>query len=92
MSLLCAAFILETSKAFALSGFLILGQYILVKLAGLTESLYIFKNLSMFNYLGSPNIFNTGLFPLDELIIVTVVGILSLISALYIFERKDLAY
>ena len=92
MSLLCAAFILETSKAFALSGFLILGQYILVKLAGLAESLYIFKNLSMFNYLGSPNIFKTGLFPLDELIIVAVVGILSLISALYIFEHKDLAY
>lgn len=92
ISLLCASFVLETSKSFALSGFFILGQYILLKLAGIIESLHIFKNFSLFNYLGSVKIFNTGTFPLGDLVVVTVVGILALISALYVFERKDLAY
>lgn len=92
ISLLCAALVLETSKAFALSGALILGQYILLKIAGLTESLHIFRNLSMFNYLGSPEIFSTGAFPIGDLIVVLAVGIIALISALYVFEKKDLSY
>lgn len=91
LSFLCGIIFFEPNRALAASGFLILGQYIIVRIGGLTESLTFLKSFSLFNYLNANTILNQGKIPLDELIIVLIVGIFALISALLIFQRKEIS-
>ena len=92
LSLLCGTIFLESNKALSAAGVLILGQFILVRIGDLVESLNIFKKLSLFNYLNTGTIIELGKLPLDELFIVAGVGILALLGALYIFQKRELAF
>jgi len=91
LSLLCGTIFLEPNRATAAAGILILGQYILVRIGGLTESLNFLKSFSFFNYLNANTILNQQKMPLDELLIVFVVAILSLIGALVIFQKREIS-
>lgn len=92
LSLLCGTIFLESNKALSAAGVLILGQYILVRIGDLVESLNILKRLSIFNYLNAGTIIGLGKLPLDELFIVAGVGILALLGALYVFQNRELAF
>lgn len=91
LSLLCGIIFLEPNRALAASGFLIIGQYIIVRIGGMTESVSFLKSFSLFNYLNANTIFTQGKIPLDELLIVLIVGILFLVSALLIFQRREIS-
>ena len=92
LSLLCGTIFLESSKSLSAAGVLIVGQFILVRIGDLVESLNILKKLSLFNYLNPGTIMELGMLPLDELFIVAGVGILALLGALYIFQNRELAF
>lgn len=91
ISLLCGAIFLEGKKAIAAAGGIIVGMWILVRVGGIVESVNFLKYLSLFNYLNTAIIFSEGVMPLDELFIILGVGFVSLISALVIFEKRELA-
>lgn len=92
VTLLCGAVFLEGNRVAAVSSILILGQYILLRYAGLVESMHFLKNWSLFNYLNPTSIMETGVFPFSELLIVSLVGFSALLAALYIFQKRELAY
>ncbi|NHJ46961.1 MAG: ABC transporter permease subunit [Asgard group archaeon] len=91
ISLLCGAIFLEGRKAIAAAGGIIVGMWILVRMGGIVESVNFLKYLSLFNYLNAAVIFTEGSMPIDELFIVIGVGLASLIGALVIFEKRELA-
>lgn len=91
ISLLCGAIFLEGKKAIAAAGGIIIGMWILVRIGGIVESINFLKYLSLFNYLNAAKIFANGAMPLDELFIVLGIGLVSLVSALVIFEKRELA-
>jgi hypothetical protein len=62
-----------------------------VRVAGLTESLSFLKHISLFNYLNANTILTMNRIPLDELLIVITFGILALISALVIFQKREIS-
>lgn len=92
LSLFCGAIFLEGNRTIAASGALILGQYILLRYAGIVESMYFLKNWSLFNYLNAASIMKTGQLPINDLLIMSLVGVVALFGALYTFQKRELAY
>ena len=92
ISLLCSALFLKSKKALTASGVIILGQYILVRVGGMVSEAEPLKYFSLFNYLNAGTIVSSGTMPLTELLIVIGVGIIALIGALYIFQKRELAF
>lgn len=92
ISLLCGALFLKSKKALTASGLVILGQYILVRIGGMVETVKYVKYFSLFNYLSAGTIVNSGTMPIVELLIVVLVGIVALVGALYIFQKRELAF
>ncbi|MFX1325339.1 MAG: ABC transporter permease subunit [Promethearchaeota archaeon] len=92
LSLLCGTIFLKSKKALAASGIVILGQYILVRVGGMVDTMRPIKYFSLFNYLNAGTIVSTGTFPLIEFFIVLTVGVSALCGALYIFQKREFAY
>lgn len=91
ISLLCGAIFLEGKKAIGAAAGIILGMWVLVRFSGFIDELDFLKYLSLFHYLNAAEIFKAGAMPLGELFIVIGVGLAALISALIIFEKRELA-
>ncbi|MFW9903311.1 MAG: ABC transporter permease subunit [Candidatus Thorarchaeota archaeon] len=95
LSLLCASIFLESNKSLSAAGVLIIGQYFLESLGGLlvglSEGFIDFQVFSLFHYFKINDILETGMLPLFDVVIVTGVGILALISALFIFHKREFA-
>lgn len=95
LSLLCASIFLESNKSLSAAGVLIIGQYFLESLggllAGLSEGFTEIQAFSLFHYFKINDILETGMLPLFDVVIVTGVGILALISALLIFHKREFA-
>ena len=92
LSLLCGALFLKSRKALPASGIIVFGQYILVRVGGMVDAAAPLKHFSLFNYLNAGTIVNTGTIPILELIIVITVGVIALVGALYIFQKRELAF
>jgi ABC-2 type transport system permease protein len=92
MGLLCSSIFLDSGRSTAFAAVLVLGQYILLRVGQLTEGVSWLKQFSVFNYLNYNTVLQLGYLPTDELVIVAAIGIMSLISALYIFQRRELTY
>jgi len=92
LSLLCGALFLKSRKALPASGIIVFGQYILVRVGGMVDAAAPLKYFSLFNYLNAGTIVNTGTIPILELIIVITVGVIALVGALYIFQKRELAF
>ncbi|MFQ5820671.1 MAG: ABC transporter permease [Candidatus Heimdallarchaeota archaeon] len=90
ISLLCGSIFLD--RAVSASGAFILSQFLFKSIGQLQESLEILKKLSLFSYLNASTIVDLGRLPWDELFIVVVVGLLALLAALYIFQKRELAF
>jgi ABC-type transport system involved in multi-copper enzyme maturation permease subunit len=50
------------------------------------------KDLTIFNYLSTGSILQNGGMPLNELAVVVGVGVAALGAALYVFQKRELAY
>jgi ABC-2 type transport system permease protein len=92
ISLLCGALFLKSKKALTASGIIIFGQYILVRVGGMVDAAAPLKYFSILNYLNAGTIVNAGTIPIVELLIVIAVGVIALLGALYIFQKRELAF
>ncbi len=101
LSFLCAAIFLETRKSISFAALLIMGQYILQRFGGLSETLEFYQNISIFNYLSAGKIYKWFINPetynffeefIPQVLLVTGIGIAALIAALFIFQHRELAY
>ncbi|MBY8985537.1 MAG: ABC transporter permease subunit [Candidatus Lokiarchaeota archaeon] len=92
ISLLCGALFLKSKKALTASGIIIFSQYILVRVGGMVDAAAPLKYFSLLNYLNAGTIVNAGTIPIGELLIVIAVGIIALVGALYIFQKRELAF
>ncbi|MFQ6124437.1 MAG: ABC transporter permease [Candidatus Heimdallarchaeota archaeon] len=90
ISLLCGTIFLD--KAVTASGAIIISQYLFKSIGQLQESYEILKKLSLFSYLNAKTITNLGQLPWDEFFLVAGVGLLALLAALYIFQKRELAF
>ena len=90
IALLCSAVFLETYKSYGVATLIIGGMWILDRLSGMISNADILRPLSIFHYLNGGAILATGVFPLDEVFIVILVGIIALASALYVFQNREL--
>ena len=92
ISLLCGALFLKSKKALSAAGIVIFSQYILVRVGGMVSSAEPLKYFSLFNYLNAGTIVSSGTMPIIELFIVIGVGVIALFGALYIFQKRELAF
>ncbi|PWI46330.1 hypothetical protein CEE45_17375 [Candidatus Heimdallarchaeota archaeon B3_Heim] len=90
LSFLCGMIFLESSKAMAFSGLVILGQYMMERFGGITESISFLQDYSLFHYLSASAINHSGKLLIGDLIIVASVGLAALAAALYIFQTREL--
>ncbi len=81
-----------SKKALPAAGIVIFGQYVLVRVGGMVSNAEPLKLFSLFNYLNAGTIVSSGAMPINELLIVIAVGIIALVGALYIFQKRELAY
>ena len=91
LSLFCGTLFLETNRALSASGALIITQYVMTRLGDL-GNLGFLKELSLFNYLNTGTILQNGVMSMNELAVVVGVGIVALGAALYVFQKRELAY
>ncbi len=91
ISLLCATIFLDSSKSLGVAAMVILGQYLMVSLGGIIDFIADFQFLSIFNYLKINAIREAGTLPLNEVFIVSAVGVMALATALYIFNKREFA-
>jgi ABC-type transport system involved in multi-copper enzyme maturation permease subunit len=82
---------LESNRALSASGALILAQYVMTRLGDL-GNLGFLKDLSLFNYLSAGAILQNGGMVMNDLAVVVGVGVVALVAALYVFQKRELAY
>ncbi|MHA1225908.1 MAG: ABC transporter permease subunit [Candidatus Hodarchaeales archaeon] len=103
ISLLCSVLMLKTNKSMGLSAIVIIGQYIFTRIGGLIASVNpdfeFIQKLSVFHYLNAGSI-STWLDEslevmlknfIGEAAVVIAVGLFFTASALYIFQKRELA-
>ncbi|MFW9993385.1 MAG: ABC transporter permease subunit [Candidatus Odinarchaeota archaeon] len=92
ISLLCATVFLNTMKSITVAGALVMGQTILGRLAGLIPDLKFLRQLSLFNYFSANSIRAAETVPFGELAVLLAVGVVALVSALVVFQKREFAY
>ena len=92
MSLLCSSIFLDSGSSTGAAAVVVIGQYILLKVGQLTDSVSWVQKYSLFNYLNHATVRTLGYLPMDEVLIVVSVGVVALSAALYIFQKRELAY
>ena len=91
LSLLCASIFLESNKSLSAAGALIIGQYFLESLGGILATLGSIQFFSLFHYFKIGNILTEGMLPILDVVIVLTIGIVALVSALVIFDKREFA-
>ena len=97
IALFCTAVFLDSNRSLTAAGVVILGSYLLDSMGGLL-GLKNLQLLSLFHYFKISGILEAGflnakdMLPLGEVFIVIVVGFVFLVSALYLFDRREISY
>jgi ABC-2 type transport system permease protein len=92
MSVLTSTIFLDSRKTLAVSGAIIVGMYLLVRIASAAETIEFLQYLSIFYYFSPGNILANGGFIVWEFFAVFGFGLLCLIAALWIFQKRELTY
>jgi len=92
LSLLAAALFLESGRSLTAAGIIVIGMWIINSIGGLVENLNFLQDFSFFHYLKTHVILDTGVIAFNDLFIVVFTGVLALIGACYIFNKRELAY
>lgn len=90
IALLCGTMFLETYKSYGAATIIIGGMWMLDRLGSVIINSDIIQSLSIFHYLNGGAILATGVFPLDQAVIIGIVGLIAFISSLYIFQNREL--
>ena len=91
LSLLCGTLFLESNRALSASGALIVTQYMMTRLGDLGDLSFL-KDYTVFNYVSTGTILQNGGIPMSELAVVVGVGLIALTIALYVFQKRELAF
>jgi ABC-2 type transport system permease protein len=91
LSLLCGTLFLESNRALGASGALILTQYVMTRFGNL-GNLSFLTDYTVFSYLSTAGILQNGGMIMSDLVVVVGVGIVALVAALYVFQKRELAY
>jgi len=91
LSLLCGTLFLESNRALSASGALIVTQYVMTRLGDLGDLSFL-KDFTLFNYLSTGSILQNGGMLMNELAVVGGVGVAALVAALYVFQKRELAF
>ena len=94
ISLLCGVLFLDSRRALSASAAVILGMYIIVRIGGMVDNLSWLQYFSIFNYMAAGNIHSADpiVFPVVDFFILCGIGIVALVSALIIFQKRELTY
>lgn len=92
LSLLAASLFLESGRSLAAAGGISIGMWILNSVGGLIEDLNFLQDISFFHYLKTRVILDSGVLVFNDFFIVVFTGVLALIGACYIFNRRELAF
>lgn len=92
LAVLVSTIVLDSRKTLAVSGGIIVGMYLLVRIGSAAETLNFLQYLSIFNYYSPGNILTNGGFIVWEFFAVFGFGIICLIAALWIFQKRELTY
>jgi len=91
LSLLCGTLFLESNRALGASGALILAQYVMTRFGNLGDLSFL-KDYTVFSYLSTAGILQNGGMLMSDLVVVVGVGVVALVAALYVFQKRELAY
>ena len=92
ISLFMGTIFLDSTKSYVASGIVILGMWILERVAGLVSSLKDFQNISIFHYLNGASILKQGIeSAYGDIIIVVLVSVIFFLSSLVVFSKRDLS-
>jgi ABC-2 type transport system permease protein len=92
LSLLVSTIFLDSRKTLAVSGAIIVGMFLLVRIGSAAETINFLQYLSIFYYYSPGNILENGGFIIWEFFAVFGFGILCLLAALWIFQKRELTY
>lgn len=96
--ILCSIIFMDTTKTLGSAGLILGGSFILERLGGLVrtaseETADILQGISLFHYLDGSTIMNAILdnngFPLEELILVLLIGFMALLASLMLFQTRE---
>ena len=91
LSLLCGTLFLESNRALGASGALILTQYVMTRFGNL-GNLSFLTDYTVFSYLSTASILQNSGMIMSDLAVVVSVGVVALVAALYVFQKRELAY
>ncbi len=91
LSLLCGTLFLDSNRALGASGALILTQYVMTRFGNLGDLSFL-KDYTVFSYLSTAGILRNGGMLMSDLVVVVGVGVVALAAALYVFQKRELAY
>ena len=99
LSLFAASLFLDSGRSYVMAGIFVIGSYLINLIGEILvlggeefKQLEIIKNLSIHYYLVPGDVLGTGSLPVVETLIVLSIGILAFIGALFVFQKKELAY
>ena len=92
LAILISTIFLDSRKSLAISGAIIIGMYLLVRIGSAAETINFLQYLSIFYYYSPGNILENGGFIVWEFFAVFGFGIVCLIAALWIFQKRELTY
>lgn len=92
LAILVSTISLDSRKSLAVAGTIIIGMYLLVRIGSAAESLNFLQYLSIFHYYSPGNILKNGGFLIGEFFIVFGFGLVCLLAALWIFQKRELTY
>ncbi|MFW9993391.1 MAG: hypothetical protein ACFFD4_15210 [Candidatus Odinarchaeota archaeon] len=79
-------------NSITVTGPLVMEQTILGRSAGLIPDLEFLKQLSLFNYFSTNSIRAAETVPFGELTVLLAVGVVALVSALVVFQKREFVY
>jgi len=92
ISILVSTIFLDSRKSLAVAGVIIIGMFLLPRFASAAESIEFLKYLSIFNYFSPGKIYENQGFLVGDFFIVFGIGLVSLLAALWIFQKRELTY
>lgn len=96
--ILCSIIFMDTMKTLGSAGLILGGSFILERLGGLVrpaseETADILQDMSLFHYLDGAAIMNALMenkgFPLEELAIILIIGFITLLVSLVLFQTRE---
>lgn len=101
ITILCSVIFMDTTKTLGSAGLIVGGSWILERFGGLIRTVSeeiadIMQGVSLFHYLDGATVMNALIkgeeYPLNELVLVLIIGFAALLLALGLFQKREFTY